>query len=130
MLKVQEILAKFGSLINSRGGDVYNKGITSTFGPNPYSSSGRSHLNKDISIYLNTPEFHEGVITRTQMSAGGSPQSLNTLRQPRQAREQNNAGSQASSHMRESSSSGLTKNKMIYNSKDSSEFLIGFTFAN
>ena len=80
MHKVQEILAKFGSLINGRGGDVFYKGISKQFGPNPYSPKSGSLLNKDISIYLNQSPALEPVITRTQMSVGGAPQSPQAIK--------------------------------------------------
>ena len=80
MHKVQEILSKFGSLVNGRGGDVFHKGISKQFGPNPYAPKSGSLLNKDISIYLQTPQTVESVITRNQYSVGGAPQSLQTLK--------------------------------------------------
>jgi hypothetical protein len=73
MHKVQEILAKFGSLANGRGGDVFNKGVTKHFGPNPYSPKSGSHLNKDLNVYLKAPQPIEPVNIRTQMSVGGAP---------------------------------------------------------
>ena len=56
MNKVESILARFGSLMNGKGGDVFFKGISKQFGPNPIIPKGNQMMNRDIHSYLHEPK--------------------------------------------------------------------------